>query len=126
LLSPGDLGGAIPGGRPLSETDFTNGQRKHLSPGLAEKLPTFLFVKLTPLNRKAFSLKYSLDIFKCHQIQRALISPSTMFSQNQFYNQFPVVGTPPLPSSGPNSFYNPPSGLGIVNKTIGPTAADFK
>ena len=35
-----------------------------------------------------------------------------MRSQNEFYNQFPVVGTPP------SSFYNPPSGLGVVNKTI--------
>ncbi|MGB6804922.1 MAG: hypothetical protein WBE31_21860, partial [Candidatus Sulfotelmatobacter sp.] len=43
-------------------------------------------------------------------------------SQNQYYNQFPVVGTTPLPTScGSNNagFYNCPSSLGAVNKTIG-------
>ena len=46
----------------------------------------------------------------------------THVSQNQFYNQFPVIGTPPLPTSCGNNnagFYNCPSGLGVTNKTIG-------
>ncbi len=49
----------------------------------------------------------------------ATVAVVLVASQNQFYNQFPVVGTPPTPSSGANTFYNPPSGLGVVNKTIG-------
>ena len=45
-------------------------------------------------------------------------------SQNQFYNNFPVLGTTPLPvgcstATPTNGFYNCPSGLGAVNKTIG-------
>jgi hypothetical protein len=45
-------------------------------------------------------------------------------SQNQYYNQFPVIGTTPLPTgcNTPNptsGFYNCPAGLGAVNKIIG-------
>ena len=115
LLSPGDLGGAIPAGDTF-ETDFTNGQRNIFRQAW-QKAADVSFVKLTPLT-ESVSLKYSLDIFNVTNTASFDI-PIDDVSQNQFYNQFPVVGTPPLPSSGPNSFYNPPSGLGIVNKTIG-------
>jgi hypothetical protein len=44
-------------------------------------------------------------------------------SQNQFFNNIPIKGTPALPNSCPastnGSFYNCPFGLGVVNKTIG-------
>lgn len=115
LLSPGDLGGAIPAGDTF-ETNFTNGQRNIFRQAW-QKAADVSFVKLTPLT-ESVSLKYSLDIFNVTNTASFDI-PIDDVSQNQFYNQFPVVGTPPLPSSGPNSFYNPPSGLGIVNKTIG-------
>ena len=63
-------------------------------------------------------MKYSFDIFNLTNTTSFDI-PIDDVSQNAFYDQFPVEGTPPLPSSGPGSFYNSPSGLGAVNKTIG-------
>jgi hypothetical protein len=79
-------------------------------------------VKLTKLTEKV-SLKYSLDIFNLTNTASFDI-PIDDVSQNAEYNQFPVIGTTPLPSgcstSTPtNGFYNCPSGLGAVNKTIG-------
>jgi hypothetical protein len=115
LLNPGDLGGAIPAGDTF-ETNFTSGQRNIFRQAW-QKRADISFVKLTALTDRV-SLKYSLDIFNVTNTASFDI-PIDDVSQNEFYNQFPVVGTPPLPSQGPNSFYNVPSGLGAVNKTIG-------
>jgi hypothetical protein len=115
LLQPGDLGGAIPAGDTF-ETNFTNGQRNIFRQAW-QKRADISFVKVTQVTERA-SVKYSLDIFNLTNTASFDI-PIDDVSQNQFYNQFPVVGTPPTPSSGANSFYNPPSGLGVVNKTIG-------
>jgi Carboxypeptidase regulatory-like domain/TonB dependent receptor len=109
LLEPGDLGGAIPA-QDLYETNFTNGQRNIFRQAW-QKRADVSFVKLTELSER-YSLRYSFDIFNVTNTASFDI-PIDDVSQNQFYNQFPVVGTPP------SSFYNPPSGLGIVNKTIG-------
>ena len=108
LLQPGALGGAIPAGD-LYETDFTNGQRNIFRQSW-QKDADISFVKVTQFGEK-YSLKYSFDIFNLTNTASFDI-PIDDVSQNEFYNQFPVVGTPP------SSFYNPPSGLGIVNKTI--------
>jgi hypothetical protein len=115
LLNPGDLGGAIPAGDTF-ETNFTTGQRNIFRQAW-QKRADVSFVKLTQITERV-AMKYSFDIFNLTNTASFDI-PIDDVSQNQFYNQFPVVGTPPLPSSGPNSFYNPPSGLGVVNKTIG-------
>ncbi len=118
LLSPGDLGGAIPPGDTF-ETNFTTGQRNIFRQAW-QKRADISFVKLTQLTERV-ALKYSFDIFNVTNTTSFDI-PIDDVSQNQFYNQFPILGTPPLPSScsAPNcSFYNPPSGLGAVNKTIG-------
>jgi Carboxypeptidase regulatory-like domain/TonB dependent receptor len=118
LLSPGDLGGAIPAGDTY-ETNFTNGQRNIFRQSW-QKAADISFVKLTPLT-ETVSLKYSLDIFNVTNTASFDI-PIDDVSQNQFYNQFPVAGTPPLPTSCGNSnagFYNCPAGLGVTNKTIG-------
>jgi carboxypeptidase family protein len=115
LLQPGDLGGAIPAGDTF-ETNFTNGQRNIFRQAW-QKRADISFVKLTQITERT-SLKYSLDIFNLTNTASFDI-PIDDVSQNEFYNQFPVVGTPPTPSSGSGSFYNPPSGLGVVNKTIG-------
>ncbi len=118
LLSPGDLGGAIPAGDTY-ETNFTNGQRNIFRQSW-QKAADISFVKLTPLT-ESVSLKYSLDIFNVTNTASFDI-PIDDVSQNQFYNQFPVIGTPPLPTSCGNNnagFYNCPSGLGVTNKTIG-------
>ncbi|MGB8582753.1 MAG: TonB-dependent receptor [Candidatus Sulfotelmatobacter sp.] len=118
LLSPGDLGGAIPAGDTY-ETNFTNGQRNIFRQSW-QKAADISFVKLTALT-ESVSLKYSFDIFNVTNTASFDI-PIDDVSQNQFYNQFPIVGTPPLPTSCGNNnagFYNCPSGLGVTNKTIG-------
>ncbi|MFZ1929756.1 MAG: TonB-dependent receptor [Candidatus Sulfotelmatobacter sp.] len=118
LLSPGALGGAIPAGDTY-ETNFTNGQRNIFRQSW-QKAADISFVKLTPLT-ESVSLKYSLDIFNVTNTASFDI-PIDDVSQNQFYNQFPIAGTPPLPTSCGNSnggFYNCPAGLGVTNKTIG-------
>lgn len=115
LLNPGDLGGAIPAGDTF-ETNFTTGQRNIFRQAW-QKRADISFVKLTQLTERV-ALKYSLDIFNVTNTASFDI-PIDDVSQNEFYNQFPVAGTPPLPSSGPGSFYNAPAGLGAVNKTIG-------
>jgi len=109
LLEPGDLGGAIPA-QDWYETNFTNGQRNIFRQAW-QKRADVSFVKLTELTER-YSLRYSFDIFNVTNTASFDI-PIDDVSQNQFYNQFPVVGTPA------SSFYNPPSGLGVVNKTIG-------
>ena len=119
LLNPGDLGGAIPAGDTF-ETNFTNGQRNIFRQSW-QKAANISFVKLTQITERV-AMKYSLDIFNLTNTSSFDI-PIDDVSQNQFYNQFPVVGTPPLPANCGNvafcSFYNPPAGLGVVNKTIG-------
>jgi len=121
LLKPGDLGGAIPPGD-LYETNFTSGQRNIFRQAWQKRLDVSI-VKATQINERV-SLKYALDIFNVTNTASFDI-PIDDVSQNQFYNQFPVVGTVPTPalcSATPgctSSFYNVPSGLGAVNKTIG-------
>jgi hypothetical protein len=66
-------------------------------------------------------MKYSFDIFNLTNTASFDI-PIDDVSQNQFYNQFPIIGTPPRPTACDNTntgFYNCPSGLGVTNKTIG-------
>jgi Carboxypeptidase regulatory-like domain len=109
LLNPGDLGNAIPAGDTF-ETNFTSGQRNIFRQAWQKRADISL-LKATPITERV-SLKYTLDIFNLTNTASFDI-PIDDVSQNQFYNQFPVLGTPP------NSFYNPPSGLGVVNKTIG-------
>jgi hypothetical protein len=120
LLSPGDLGGAIPAGDTF-ETNFTTGQRNIFRQAW-QRRADISFVKVTQLTERV-ALKYSFDIFNVTNTTSFDI-PIDDVSQNAAYNQFPVVGTTPLPAgcSTPtptNGFYNCPSGLGAVNKTIG-------
>jgi len=119
LLQPGDLGGAIPPGD-LYETNFTTGQRNIFRQAWQRAL-NVSFVKTTQITEHA-ALKYRLDIFNVTN-SASFDIPIDDVSQNQFYNQFPVVGTPPTPASCNYvafcSFYNVPTGLGAVNKTIG-------
>jgi Carboxypeptidase regulatory-like domain len=118
LLNPGDLGGAIPTNDAF-ETNFTNGQRNIFRQAW-QKRADISFVKVTQLTER-YSLKYSLDIFNVTNTASFDI-PIDDVSQNQFYNQFPVIGTTPLPTacdSTNTGFYNCPAGLGVTNKTIG-------
>jgi len=118
LLNPGDLGGAIPAGDTF-ETNFTTGQRNIFRQAW-QKSANISFVKVTSLTERV-ALKYSLDIFNLTNTASFDI-PIDDVSQNQFYNQFPVLGTTPRPTACDNTntgFYNCPSGLGVTNKTIG-------
>jgi hypothetical protein len=114
----GDLGGAIPTGDDF-ETNFTTGQRNIFRQAW-QKRADISFVKVTQLKER-ITLKYSLDIFNLTNTTSFDI-PIDDVSQNAAYNQFPVAGTTPLPTACDTSnkgFYNCPSGLGAVNKTIG-------
>ena len=119
LLNPGDLGGAIPTNDAF-ETNFTNGQRNIFRQSW-QRAADISFVKDTQLTER-YLLKYRFDIFNVTNTASFDV-PIDDVSQNQFYNQFPVIGTPPRPTScdsGSNTgFYNCPSGLGVTNKTIG-------
>ncbi|MGA2355062.1 MAG: carboxypeptidase regulatory-like domain-containing protein [Terriglobales bacterium] len=106
LLQPGALNGAIPAPDTF-ETNFTTGQRNIFRQSW-QRRADISFAKLTPLTER-YSLKYTFDIFNVTNTTSFDV-PIDDVSQNQFYNNFPVVGQP---------LYNPPSGLGIVNKAIG-------
>ncbi len=118
LLQAGSLGGAIPANDTF-ETNFTNGQRNIFRQSW-QKAVNISLAKVTAITER-LSLKYSLDVFNVTNTASFDV-PIDDVSQNQYYNQFPVVGTTPLPTScGSNNtgFYNCPSSLGAVNKTIG-------
>jgi hypothetical protein len=106
LLQPGALNGAIPAPDTF-ETNFTNGQRNIFRQSW-QRRADISFAKLTQLTER-YSLKYTFDIFNVTNTTSFDI-PIDDVSQNEFYNNFPVEGQP---------LYNPPSGLGIVNKAIG-------
>lgn len=118
LLNPGDLGGAIPPGDTF-ETNFTNGQRNIFRQAWQRRADISL-VKVTSITERT-SLKYSFDVFNLTNTASFDV-PIDDVSQNEYYNQFPVVGTTPRATSCGLSnvgFYNCPAGLGVVNKTIG-------
>jgi len=119
LLAPGDLNGAIPPGDTF-ETNFTTGQRNIFRQAW-QRRADISFVKNTQINERV-SLKYSFDVFNLTNTP-SFDLPLDDVSQNQYYNNAPIEGTPALPNSCPastnSSFYNCPFGLGVVNKTIG-------
>jgi hypothetical protein len=120
LLQPGDLGGAIPAGDTF-ETNFTNGQRNIFRQSW-QRAANISFVKALPITER-FTLKYSFDIFNLTNTASFDV-PIDDVSQNQYYDQFPVQGTTPLPTgcgtqNAVSGFYNCPASLGAVNKTIG-------
>ena len=120
LLAPGALGGAIPTNDPY-ETNFTTGQRNIFRQAWQRRMDVSL-VKNTSITENV-NLKFSFDVFNVFNTPSFDV-PIDDVTQNQYYNGFPVAGTPPSPSgcgtSNPISgFYNCPFGLGNVNKTIG-------
>jgi hypothetical protein len=122
LLPAGGLGGAIPASDNF-ETGFTTGQRNIFRQAFQKRADASL-VKVTPLGER-YSLKYTLDVYNLTNTTSFDV-PGNEVAQNQFYNPYPVAGTTPLPtdckadgSQSNTSFYNCPSGLGIVTHTIG-------
>jgi hypothetical protein len=120
LLNAGDLNGAIPPGD-LYETNFTTGQR-NIFRQTWQKRADISLVKSTQITERVMA-KFSFEVFNLTNTTSFDI-PINNVSQNLFFNDFPVYGTPAMYNckdlSQP-SFYSCPtlSGLGVVNKTIG-------
>ena len=122
LLAPGALNGAIPSNDPY-ETSFTSGQRNIFRQSAQRRADASL-VKVTDLGER-YSLKYTFDVFNLTNTTSFDV-PGDNVSQNENYNQYPAVGTTPLPTgcntSGAqtnSSFFNCPGGLGITTHAIG-------
>ncbi len=122
LLPAGGLGGAIPASDPF-ETGFTTGQRNIFRQSFQKRADASL-VKNTKIKDR-YDLKFTFDVFNVTNTT-SLDIPGNEVSQNQDYNATPATGLTPLPTgcnaSGAqtnSSFYNCPSGLGIVTHTIG-------
>jgi hypothetical protein len=116
LLNPGDLGGAIPPGDAF-ETNFTNGERNIFRQSW-QKRTDLSAVKVTKLSDRSL-LRYTFDVFNLTNTA-SLDLPANFIFQNSTFNGAPIIGTPPLNLSDPsNSFYQAPTGLGLVHNTIG-------
>ncbi len=118
LLSPGDLNGAIPAGD-LYETGFTTGQRNIFDQSW-QKRTDLSIVKVTKLTERV-SARFSFDVFNLTNTASFDI-PIDDVTQNENFNGFPTAGTPARPTACDQTnagFYNCPTSLGIVNKTIG-------
>ena len=125
LLPAGGLGGAIPTSDPY-ETGFTTGQRNIFRQAFQKRADASL-VKVLPLH-EGYTLKYTFDVYNLTNTTSFDI-PGAEVSQNAGYNAFPQAPnssasapTQVLPTSCDSSntgFYDCPSGLGIVEHTIG-------
>jgi hypothetical protein len=131
LLSPGALNGAIPGpssNNPFGdtfETAFTSGQRNIFRQPW-QKRADISILKLTQVTERV-AVKYSFDVYNLTNTPSFDI-PIDNVTQNAAFSQFPVQGTNPVPSPATcalgnpfpsGNFYNCPTGLGQVTKTIG-------
>ncbi len=115
-------GGGVPNNDPW-ETDFTHGQRNIFRQAFQKRADMSL-VKLTQFSDR-YSLKYTFDVYNLTNTTSFDVTGDNV-SQDQYYNQYPEVGTTPLPTGCDaqgnqtnNSFFNCPTGLGITRHTIG-------
>jgi Carboxypeptidase regulatory-like domain/TonB dependent receptor len=119
LLAAGAYGGGIPANDNF-ETGFANRQRNIFRQAFQKRADASL-VKMIKVDEKR-SLKYTFDVFNLTNTTSFDI-PGANVSQNDGYFGFPVLGTAAAPVGCPNqtneSFYNCPSGLGVVSSTIG-------
>jgi hypothetical protein len=119
LLNPGDLNGAIPLNDPYETTFVSHGQR-NIFRQAAQRRADMSLVKLTPIGEHT-KLRYTLDVFNLTNTTSFDVTGENV-SQNADYNNFPVLGTPALPTSCDNTnqgLYSCPAGLGITLHTIG-------
>ena len=122
LLPAGGLNGAIPSSDPF-ETGFATGERNIFRQAFQKRADASL-IKMLKLNDR-YSLKYTFDVYNLTNTTSFDV-PGNEVAQNGSYNPDPVTQTTPLPtgcaadgSQTNSSFYNCPSGLGIVSHTIG-------
>jgi hypothetical protein len=115
-------GGGVPNNDPY-ETDFTHGQRNIFRQAFQKRADASL-VKMTTFSDR-YSLKYTFDVYNLTNTTSFDVTGDNV-SQDQFYNQYPAVGTTPLPTGCDaqgnqtnTSFFNCPTGLGITKHTIG-------
>jgi Carboxypeptidase regulatory-like domain/TonB dependent receptor-like, beta-barrel len=123
VLPAGGLNGAIPSNDPY-ETGFTTGQRNIFRQAFQKRADASL-VKETSFGKERYSLKYTFEVYNLTNTSSFDI-PGNEVSQNQYYNAFPATGQDTLPTGcdasgnqSNSSFFNCPSGLGIVTHTIG-------
>jgi hypothetical protein len=114
------LGGAIPTSDPY-ETGFTTGQRNIFRQAFQKRADASL-VKALPITER-YNLKFTFDVYNLTNTTSFDV-PGNEVSQNAGYNAFPAGGTAVLPTgcgtpTSTNNFYSCPSGLGIVQHTIG-------
>jgi hypothetical protein len=126
ILTPGpqgSFGGAIPAADPY-ETGFTTGQRNIFRQSFQKRADASL-IKETKFTER-YMLKYTFDVYNLTNTTSFDV-PGNEVSQNAGFNPFPPASGPVLPGTCnaqgqgtvSGSFYNCPSGLGIVNHTIG-------
>ncbi|WP_446744027.1 carboxypeptidase regulatory-like domain-containing protein [Silvibacterium acidisoli] len=123
LLPAGGLGGAIPSNDTF-ETNFTSGQRNILRQSYQKRADASL-AKSFKLNENITG-RYTFDVFNLTNTSSFDI-PGDNVTQNEGYNDFPVVGTPSAPTSAScanntapsGTFFNCPAGLGYTTHTIG-------
>jgi hypothetical protein len=123
VLAAGSENGGIPSNDPF-ETGFTSGQRNIFRQAFQKRADASL-IKMTKFTDR-YSLKYTFDVYNLTNTSSFDVPGNEVF-QNQDFNLAPATGTAVLPgtcnASGvgtvSGSFYNCPSGLGIVTHTIG-------
>jgi hypothetical protein len=122
VLPAGSMNGGIPSSDPY-ETGFTTGQRNIFRQSFQKRADISL-IKVMNIKER-YNLKYTFDIYNLTNTTSFDI-PTDNVSQNQYYDQYPVAGTPVLPNAcgtsnaGSNgAFYNCASNLGVTQHTIG-------
>jgi len=122
LLAAGSMGGGVPSNDPY-ETGFSSGQRNIFRQAVQKRADMSL-IKVASFSER-YSLKYTLDVYNLTNTTSFDVTGDNV-SQNQYYDQYPVSGTTPLPtgcavdgSQTNSSFYNCPTGLGVTSHTIG-------
>jgi len=115
---------AIPSNDPF-ETNFIPTGQRNIFRQSWQKRADISIIKQTKITERV-TAKFSFDVFNVSNTPSFDI-PIDDVTQNVNFNDFPTAGTTPLPTNncatnplGANSgFYNCPTGLGNVNKTIG-------
>jgi hypothetical protein len=119
LLQPGDLNGAIPAGD-LYETNFISHGQRNIFRQAPQRRADISIAKILSLGDRK-NLRYTFDVFNLTNTTSFDVTGDNV-SQNANYDDFPVAGTPALPTACDNTntgFFSCPTGLGYTLHTIG-------